>query len=169
MKPAAIARHRITLFIACATLAACSTPAGTVKPDGVVDWADHAPETSAAELSLLKGVDEYRSANQMIRIVKIDGQAVPGQFAAAEGADAVSLRPGRHEVKLLWVHADGGQDWFTYTNVQVDTRPNCVYRFNSSVSPGGKAVRFDVSDAPLSTAGNQDCGKGLVGVKQVAG
>jgi hypothetical protein len=166
MIPAAISCRRITVLVACALLAACGTPAGTVKSGGFVEWADHAPETIPADLTILKGVYEYRSgslANEMIRIVTIDGKQVPGEFAIAEGADAVSLRPGLHDVKLLWVHGQGEMDWFTYATVQVDARPNCIYRFHSTIGVDAKKVRFEVTHAPLTEAGNQACGDGLVG------
>jgi hypothetical protein len=166
MTTAAFVRNRLAPVSACILLAACGTPAGTVKSGGVVEWADHAPETVPADLSILKGIYEYRSgslANEMIRIVSIDGRKVPGQFAVAEGADALSLRPGVHEAKLLWVHAEGELDWYTYATVQVDARPNCIYRFHSSLGLEHKAVQFVVTDAPLTGVGNQACGQGLIG------
>jgi hypothetical protein len=140
--------------------------------DGVVAWDDHGPETRPVDLAVLKGVYEYRNgslANEMIRIVAIDGRQVPREFGVAEGADAVMLRPGLHDVKLLWVHGDNYVDHFAYGTVQVDTQANCLYRFHSAFGNPEAEVRFDVTFVPTTPGGNQQCGRGAVSQKHLEG
>jgi hypothetical protein len=159
-------------LLACAAVAACGSAPGTAAPGGRVDWADHAAGTPASDLASLEGVDDAGNgaqANDTIRIVSIDGRQVPSQLLGAKGADAVSLKPGLHDVKLLWVHGANGLDSFTYASMQVETRPNCRYSFHATSGRDSQMVRFDLTRAPLSAAGNQDCGRGMLSDAKVAG
>lgn len=116
------------------------------------------------QVGFLKGVYEYRKgsvANESIRIVTIDGQKVPRQFGVAEGANIVSLLPGRHDVKVFYVHGSGELDYYTYSTMTIDVMPNCIYQFYSKISINKKDIFFSVTPSPASQAGNQDCGVGV--------
>jgi hypothetical protein len=160
----------ISRFLSFAFLGLSLAACGSLSGNGLVEWGDHGAGTRAEELTILKGVYAYRNgslANEMIRIVAIDGRKVPGQFGVAEGADAVSLLPGVHEVKLLWVHGANELDYFVYSTVQLDTRPNCVYSFHSTFGNDSPRVQFAVNDQPTTPRGNQACGKGVLSQKRL--
>lgn len=112
------------------------------------------------QVATLKGKEEYRSgslANEMIRIVKVDDYAIPRQFGVGEGAHTVTVIPSQQDVKVLWVHARGPVDYYTYTTFRLDTHPNCTYQFYSSISAAKKEVDILVKAAPTTAQGNQAC------------
>lgn len=138
--------------------------AGCANKDGFVAMHGSA-SVPPTELAILKGVYEYRngsSANETIRIVQVDGRKVPGEFGVAEGANIVTLIPGEYDVKLLWVHASGVMDLYTYSTKRMAVRPNCIYQFYSEIFPGKKQVNIEVLSSPATKVGNQNCGGGLI-------
>lgn len=110
--------------------------------------------------SMIKGVYGYRDgslANEMVRIVEVNGHKVPHQWGVAEGADKISLLPGTYTVKILWVHGRESIDYYTYGTLKIVAKPNCTYNIHSKVSVKNQDVYFGVISMPSMAEGNQDC------------
>lgn len=122
------------------------------------------PPLHPSEKAIVKGHYAYRNgslANEMIRIVEVDGVKVPGQWFVAEGADKVSLRPGFYQLKLLYVHGHDIIDFYSYTTIPVQLRANCTYQVIANWSSAEKQVMFSLVGKPSSSSGNMDCGGGI--------
>lgn len=137
---------------------------GCANRSGFVQMYEGAPKPPT-EIGFVKGIYEYRngsSANETIRIVSVDGQKVPNQFMVAEGANIVSLPPGTHDIKVLWVHAFDVVDFYTFETLTIQVMQNCVYQIYSKIGITRKDVEFQIVPSPASMAGNQNCGDGLI-------
>ncbi len=140
------------------SLVGCANKGGYVQMHGEASL-------PPSDLSILKGVYEYRNgseANETIRIVQVNGGKVPSQFGVAEGANIVSLLPGQHDVKVLWVHARGEMNYYTYSTLRIDARPNCIYQFYSKIAVLRQEVYLGAISSPATKVGNQNCGSGIL-------
>jgi len=114
----------------------------------------------AAQVGMIKGHNNYRKgsiANDMIRIIAIDEKEVPSQFGVAEGADAVSVMPGLHSIKILYVSGYSEVDFYSYRTVQIDVKPGCGYELTAHMTMPTQMVGFDVLPAPLTLTNSPDC------------
>lgn len=110
--------------------------------------------------SMIKGIYGYRDgslANEMVRIVEVNGRRVPHQWGVAEGANMVSVLPGTYTVKILWVHGRKSIDYYTYDTLKIVAKPNCTYNIHSKVSVKNQDVYFGIISMPSMETGNQDC------------
>jgi len=110
--------------------------------------------------AMIKGGYGYRNgslANEMVRIVEVNGRKVPHEWGVAEGANMVSVLPGTYAVKILWVHSYESIDYYTYDTLKIVAKPNCTYNIHSKVSVKNKDVYFGVISTPSMEEGNQDC------------
>ncbi|MBC7750638.1 MAG: hypothetical protein H7Z73_02815 [Candidatus Saccharibacteria bacterium] len=110
--------------------------------------------------SIIKGVYGYRDgslANEMVRIVEVNGRKVPHQWGVAEGANMVSVLPGTYTVKVLWVHGYQSIDYYSYDTLKIVAKPNCTYNIHSKISVKNQDVYFGVISFPSMEIGNQNC------------
>ncbi len=134
-------------------LSGCANTNGYVK---LYNGNEVAPSMKA----MIKGVYGYRNgslANEMVRIVEVNGRKVPHEWGVAEGANMVSVLPGTYMVKILWVHGYESIDYYTYDTLKIVAKPNCTYNIHSKVSVKNKDVPFGLISMPSMEGGNQDC------------
>lgn len=114
----------------------------------------------ASETALIKGHYGYRNgsqANDMLRIVEVDGKRVPKQWGVAEGADSIAVLPRHYEVKVLYVHAYQEVDLYTYKTLEIEARAGCKYQIAAELSMPSRRVMFDVLTSPLLAGNKVDC------------
>lgn len=113
-----------------------------------------------SQKSIIQGKNSYRNgslANEMIRIIGIDGDTIPREWGIAEGANTISLLPGYYHVKFLYVHSVELIDYYSYETIPVMLQPNCTYRVLTSWSSIDKGMVYDLSGKPSTDSGNLDC------------
>ena len=109
---------------------------------------------------IIEGHYGYRDgtiANEMTRIVEIDGKKIPKQWGVAEGANKVSLLPGYHEIKILYVHGVNSIDYYAYTKFPAIFQENCTYKIYTKWSSYDKSINFDLVGTPSSADLQASC------------
>ena len=115
--------------------------------------------------SIVVGSNNYRNgslANEMVRIIEIDGDVIPREWWVAEGANTVSLLPGYYHIKVLYVHSVELIDYYSYLTIPVMLQPNCTYKVLTSWSSIDKQMQYDLSGRPSTNSGNMDCNNSIV-------
>ncbi|WP_026469886.1 hypothetical protein [Alkanindiges illinoisensis] len=149
--------------------AICIIIAGCANSNGYVQMYKGAalPPT---QKSTIQGSNNYRRgtlANEMIRIVAVDGVDVPRQWGVGEGANSVALLPGFHIVKIFYVHGSPeGIDYYTYDSVPIQAVANCTYQIVAYTSSKNNAMGFSFIGYSSSQANDQDCGQGVVDLEK---
>ncbi len=134
--------------------------AGCANKSGYVQFHD-GEALHPSEKAIVQGYYGYRNgslANEMIRIVAIDGEKVPKQWFVAEGANKVSLLPGYYDLKILYVHGVNIIDYYSYITIPVSLRENCTYQIITSWSSQDRTLLYDLMGKPSVPGGNTDCG-----------
>ena len=145
--------------------------AGCANKGGYVQLHEGEP-LAPAEKAIVQGHYGYRNgsiANEMIRIVAIDGRKVPKQWFVAEGADKVALLPGYYEMKILYVHGVNIIDYYSYITIPVFLEKNCTYQIVTSWSSADRSMTYDLVGKPSSLPVGSDCGEGIVEEKEGSG
>ena len=108
------------------------------------------------EEAMIQGSNNYRrgsTANEVIRIVEVDGVKVP-RNGFSEGADLVRLSPGYHIVKVMYVHGGrNGIDYYSYDSLPIKAAPNCTYQIVAKFEMAQQMLAF--SWLGFSTTGAQ--------------
>lgn len=121
---------------------------------------------SPTQKAMIQGSNNYRKgalANEMIRIVAVDGVEVPRQWGVGEGANSVSILPGFHIIKVFYVHGSpNGIDYYTYDSLSIRAVANCTYQVISRTDSKTESMSFSLIGYPSSKANDQDCGQGIV-------
>ena len=138
--------------------------AGCANKGGYVQLHDGDP-LPPAEKAIVNGHYGYRNgsiANEMTRIVAINGEKVPKQWFVAEGANTVSLLPGYYEMKILYVHSVNVVDYYSYITIPVVLEPNCTYQIVTSWSSAERALGYQLVGKPSSAPALTGCGEAIV-------
>ena len=144
--------------------------AGCANKGGYVQFHD-GEALHPSEKAIVQGYYGYRNgslANEMIRIVAIDGEKVPKQWFVAEGANKVSLLPGYYDLKILYVHGVNIIDYYSYITIPVSLRENCTYQIITSWSSQDRTVLYDLMGKPSVPGGNTDCGMPVIDEEEEA-
>ncbi len=153
------------LLILCLTgiLSGCANMSGYVQ----MHKGAALPPTQKA---MIQGSNNYRRgalANEMIRIVAVDGVEVPRQWGVGEGANSVSVLPGFHIVKVFYVHGSpNGIDYYIYDSVTVRAVANCTYQIVSYTDSKTNAMGFSFIGFPSSQSADTECGQGIVDMEK---
>lgn len=113
-----------------------------------------------AQKAIVEGSYSYRDgslANEMTRIVAINGEHVPKEWGVAEGANKVSLLPGYYELKILYVHGAGEVDYYSYAELPAMLRANCTYKIVTKWSSLEKTILYGLVGKPNTSGGNGNC------------
>ncbi|EKF73136.1 hypothetical protein A11A3_15077 [Alcanivorax hongdengensis A-11-3] len=152
--------HHEKSMIAMAALAL----AGCANKGGYVQFHDGEP-LPPAQKAIVQGHYGYRDgsmANEMTRIVAINGKTVPKQWFVAEGANKVSLKPGYYELKILYVHGVSLIDYYSYITIPVQLEKNCTYQIITTWSSLDSAMTYDLIGKPSSMPASSTCGQAIV-------
>lgn len=145
--------------------------AGCANKGGYVQFHDGDP-LPPAEKAMVSGHYGYRNgsiANEMTRIVAINGEKVPKQWFVAEGANTVSLLPGYYEMKILYVHSVNVVDYYSYITIPVVLESNCSYQIVTSWSSADRSLRYDLIGKPSSASAISGCGGAVVEEREEEG
>ncbi|MGB2247702.1 MAG: hypothetical protein ACPH3N_08530 [Alcanivorax sediminis] len=138
--------------------------AGCANKGGYVQLHDGEP-LLPAEKAIVNGHYGYRNgsiANEMTRIVAINGEKVPKQWFVAEGANTVSLLPGYYEMKILYVHSVNVIDYYSYITIPVLLEQNCTYQIVTSWSSAERSLGYELVGKPSSAPALSSCGGAVV-------
>lgn len=138
--------------------------AGCANKGGYVQLHDGEP-LPPAEKAIVNGHYGYRNgsiANEMTRIVAINGEKVPKQWFVAEGANTVSLLPGYYEMKILYVHSVNVIDYYSYITIPVLLEKNCTYQIVTSWSSAERVLGYELVGNPSSAPALSSCGGAVV-------
>lgn len=133
--------------------------AGCANKGGYVQFHEGDP-LPPSEKAIVEGHYGYRNgsiANEMTRIVEINGEKVPRQWFVAEGANTVSVLPGYYELKILYVHGMNLIDYYSYVTIPVMLQPNCTYKIVTEWSSSSRGVGIDLIGKPSSTDSGGAC------------
>lgn len=119
-------------------------------------------------VSLLRGKNGYRDemkSNEMIRIIEVSGKAVPNQRGVAPGAEAVTLLPGKHIVRIMYVVSVNHWNFTTYRNLTLNLQENCNYQIVALISSGSETPKsfeelqteFHVHGESINTRKRSNC------------
>ena len=154
-----------TVAILAVLLAGCANKGGYVQFHG-------GEALPPAEKAIVNGYYGYRNgsmANEMVRIVAMDGEKVPKQWFVAEGANTVSLLPGYYEMKILYVHGVNIIDYYPYITIPVLLEKNCTYQIVTAWSSLERTVTYELVGKPSSMPASSTCGEAVVEEEQDAG
>lgn len=132
---------------------------GCANKGGYVQFHE-GPPLPPNKKAIIEGHYGYRNgsiANEMTRIVEINGERVPKQWFVAEGANTVSLLPGYYEIKILYVHGFNIIDYYTYITLPVVLEPNCTYKIITEWSSSSTSVGVDLVSKPSSEGSDATC------------
>lgn len=82
-------------------------------------------------VAIVRGKTGYRDpaqSNEMIRIVEVNGKSVPNQRGVAPGAEAVTLLPGIHLIRIMYLVALDYKNFYLYHELPVNVQANCHYQ-----------------------------------------
>lgn len=149
---------QLYLCTLCILLAACANKGGYVQ--------FHNGESLHPSLkAIVEGHYGYRDgslANEMTRIVEINGIQLPREWGVAEGANTVSLLPGKYDIKVLYVHGEEHIDYYSYTTIPAILNENCTYKVITSWSSLENTMVYDLVGKPSTASGNTDCGYPII-------
>ncbi|SDX45629.1 hypothetical protein [Marinobacter mobilis] len=134
--------------------------AGRLSNDGGYVQFHSGEALHPSEKVIIEGRYAYRDgtlANEMTRIVEINGESLPREWGVAPGANKVSLVPGYYEIKILYVHGSGQIDYYTYSTVSAILKKNCTYQIVTKWSSLEKTMFLGLSGRPTIDTQQPDC------------
>lgn len=158
-----MSKHHITRAgLALLALAGCASHSGL--------WQAYPGQPLPLDaVSLLRGKSGYRNelkSNEMIRILEVNGKAVPNQRGVAPGAEAVTLLPGKHIIRIMYVVSVNYWNFTTYHNLTLNLQENCHYQIVALISSGSESPKsfddlqtdFHVHGETINTRKRANCG-----------